>query len=158
MAQAANIGMLSKRRPWLPNTASSASEWTAPDGGSYLAPHGFYIFRTQFPVPAVLPGGGVPTGVTANGQLASDNQALWIYLESPAGSANCSLVSGQQFPVNPEGGNTFGQWWPFSFTNSLPIKAGADAYLYFVVRNGITIYGSSAAGLRVEFFSTSTFN
>jgi len=144
---------------WLPNSASAASEWTMPDGGSYVVPAGYYIFRTKFPVPSVLPEGGVRTGVTISGQLASDNATYWIYLESPAhSSAGCSLVSGRQFPVNPVGGATFSQWWPFSFANSLPLTPGADAYLYIVVGNGITIYNSSASGLRVEFSASSAFN
>jgi hypothetical protein len=144
---------------WLSNGASAASQWTMPVGGGYVVPAGYYIYRTKFPVPPVLPGGGVPVGVTVNGQLSSDNATYWIYLESPANSpAACALVSGQQFPVNPVGGATDTQWWPFSFTNSHPLTTGAEAYLYVIVGNGVTIYNSSAAGLRVEFFATSAFN
>jgi hypothetical protein len=106
-----------------------------------------------------LPDGTVPTGVTINGRLASDNATYWIYLESPAPyPTGCAIASGQTFPVNPVGGNTFQQWWPFSFTNSLPLTPGAYAYLYIIVGNGIAIYNSSASGLRVEFFDTSAFN
>jgi hypothetical protein len=105
-------------------------------------------------VPPVLPGGGAPTGVSINGQLASDNTMYAIYLESPAGSSNCSLVNGQAFPVNPPGAGSsdFAQWWPFSFNNAFDIAPGADAYLYFVVLNS-----NNATGLRVEFFGNSIF-
>jgi hypothetical protein len=60
---------------WLPNSVSSASESTMPDGGGgYMLPLGWYVYRTKFPIPSVLPGGGVPKGVT-NCQLAWDNAA-----------------------------------------------------------------------------------
>jgi hypothetical protein len=143
---------------WLPNSVSAASEWIMPVGGAYVLPAGWYVYRTKFPVPSVLPSGGVPTGVTINGQLASDNATFWIYLESPARSASCALVSGQNFPVNPVGGSTYQQWWNFSFTNSLPITPGAPAYLFIVIENGPAVPGGSATGLRVEFSSSSTFN
>jgi hypothetical protein len=99
----------------------------------------------------------VPTGVTINGQLASDNATFAIYLESPANTAECSLVTGQSFPVNlaGHGAGDFERWWDFSFTNSLPITPGAAAFLYFVVQNPLS--GASPTGLRVEFFPTSTF-
>jgi hypothetical protein len=108
----------------------------------------------------VLPGGAVPTGVTIYGQIASDNETYAIYLESPANNAHgCALASG---PVNSE--TSFSEWTPFSFTNSLAITPGADAYLYFVVENQPCPVGcggpgeASATGLRVEFFASSTFN
>jgi hypothetical protein len=144
---------------WLANSASAASEWAMPDGGGYLVPRGYYIYRTKFPVPSVLPGGGVPTGLTINGQLASDNITYSIYLESPANStAACAVVSGQTFPVNTPGGPTFQQWWPFSFSNALPLSAGTDAYLYIIVGNGTGTNNSSPSGLRVEFSSSSGFH
>jgi hypothetical protein len=143
---------------WLSNSVSTASEWIMPVGGGYVVPEGFYIYRTKFPVPSALQGGGVPIGVTINGQLSSDNETYWMYIESsPGNPTGCSLVSGQEFPVNP-GGSFATQWFPISFTNTLPLTSGADAYLYIIVQNGITIYNSSAAGLRVEFFATSVFN
>src|ERR1019366_2299913 len=87
--------------------------------------------------------------------LASDNATFTIFLESPANSGSCSVVSGQPFPVNPPGSQTlsdFRQWWPFSFTNSLAITPGADAYLYFMVANAhdSQVGGPSPTGLRVE--------
>ena len=154
-----NSGWAPQMGSWLSNSVSTASEWVMPDGGGYVVPTGYYIYRTTFPVPSVLPDGTVPTGVTINGRLASDNATYWIYLESPAPyPTGCAIASGQTFPVNPVGGNTFQQWWPFSFTNSLPLTPGAYAYLYIIVGNGIAIYNSSASGLRVEFFDTSAFN
>ena len=142
---------------WLPDSVSTASEWTTPFDGENNLPVGTYVYRTTFQVPSVLPGGGVPTGVTINGQLASDNATFAIYLESPANTARCSLVTGQSFPVNlaGHGAGDFERWWDFSFTNSLPITPGAAAFLYFVVQNPLS--GASPTGLRVEFFPTSTF-
>jgi len=140
---------------WLPNSASTASEWITPYAGETPQQPGWYVYRTAFPVPPLLPGGIAPTGVSISGQLASDNTMYTIYLESPAGSTNCSLVTGQTFPVNPAGAgdSDFQQWWPFSFTNASAITPGAGAYLYFVVRNI-----DDATGLRVEFFGNSIFH
>jgi hypothetical protein len=142
---------------WYPNFESAASEWITPYDGETNEAVGWYVYRTTFPVPSSLPGGGTPTGVTIDGQVASDNSTYAIYLESPAGSARCSLVSGQQFPVNPVAGTAFDQWWPFSFTNAFEIAPGADAYLYFLVQNapGVTV---NPSGIRVEFFASSSFN
>jgi hypothetical protein len=142
---------------WPPNSVSTASEWATPFDGENNLPVGLYVYRTTFQVPSVLPGGGVPTGVTINGQLASDNATFGIYLESPANTAKCSPVTGQSFPVNPagHGAGDFEQWWDFSFTNSLPITPDAAAFLYFVVDNPLG--GPSPTGLRVEFFASSTF-
>jgi hypothetical protein len=142
---------------WLPDSASTASEWITPFDGEGNLPVGVYVYRTAFQVPSALPGGGVPTGVTINGRLASDNATFGIYLESPANSARCSLVTGQKFPVNPAGHGVgdFEQWWDFSFTNSFPITPNAAAFLYFIVENPTS--GPSPTGLRVEFFPTSTF-
>jgi hypothetical protein len=80
--------------------------------------------------PAVLPGGGVPKGVAVIGQLASDNWVYGIYLESPAFSYRCELVSVQQFPVG-----SFTAWTNFSFNNSFGLTPGEDAILFFVVEN-----------------------
>ena len=136
---------------WLPNGASKYSEWiTVFDGESTQLP-GWYLYRTKFPVPSSLPNGDVPRNVRINGQLASDNTAYAIYLESPANSGDCALVSGQAFPVN------FEHWWPFSFSNALEISPGAEAYLYFLVHNAGGS-GLDPTGLRVEFFATSAFN
>jgi len=141
----------------LPN--STVSEWISRYDGEGDRPVGWYVYATSFPVPSVLAGGVVPTGVTINGQLSSDNTTFFIYLESPAASAKCSLVTGPPFPVNPyEGAGQVdqNQWWPFSLKNKLELTAGADASLYFVVSN--TTDNPSPTGLMVEFFPTSTFN
>jgi len=143
---------------WLPDSASAASEWVTPFNGENNLPAGAYVYRTALHVPSVLAGGIVPTGMTINGQLASDNATIAIYLESPANSASCALVTGQTFPVNPVDGSDFQQWWDFSFTNSLPITPGAPAFLYFLVANGVGHNTNpSPTGLRVEFFSSSKF-
>src|SRR5262249_49373942 len=144
---------------WLPNSASLDSEWITPFNGESGEPTGLYIYRTTFRVPATLPGGGLPSGVQIRGQLASDDPTVAIFLESPAGSNNCSLVMGQSFPVNPTGpsGTDSAQWWPFVFTNRLPITPGTAATLYFVVANrldaGTSLPGPT--GFRIEFSSSS---
>jgi len=145
---------------WLPNSASTVSEWITPFDGENNLKAGFYVYRISFYVPSVLPGGVVPTGVTINGHLASDNPTFGIYLESPANSDNCSLVSGQEFPVNPAGldSSDFQEWWDFSFTNPHAITAGAYAYVYFVVENTPDASGPTPTGLRVEFFASSVYN
>jgi hypothetical protein len=147
---------------WLPNNVSKASEWVTPFDGEGTPPAGWYVYRVDFPVPALLPSGAPPTGVTVNGQLASDNVTYGIYLESPANSGQCSIVYGQQFPVNPVGAggsnfSDFQQWWPFGFTNGTPLTAGANASLYFLILNQFDsgTSGPSPTGLRVEFFDTS---
>jgi hypothetical protein len=99
----------------LPNYVSSASVWITPFNGETNEASGWYVYRVSFPVPSMLSSGAVPTGLTVNCQLASDNSTYAILLESPAGSTNCARVSGQQFPVNPVPGTAFEQWWPFSF-------------------------------------------
>lgn len=142
---------------WLANSNSRDSEWIMPDGGGNDSPEGVYVYRVKFPVPLKLASGVTPTGLTVNGQLASDNSMAMIYLESPAHSGSCSAVAGQAFPVS--GANDYAQWSPFSFSNTLPLVAGSDAYLYFVVGNGGgETPGGSPTGLRVEFFSSSTFH
>jgi hypothetical protein len=149
---------------WMPNSASKASEWITPFDGEANQSAGWYVYRVDFPVPALLPSGAPPTGVTVNGQLASDNVTYGIYLESPADSGQCSIVYGQQFPVNPVGAggsnfSDFQQWWPFTFTNGTPLTAGANASLYFLVLNQFNAgtSGPSPIGLRAEFFDTSIF-
>ena len=139
---------------WLPDSASTVSEWITPYDGERPRSPGWYVYRTSFPVPPVLPGGAAPTGVSINGQLSSDNTTYAIYLESPAGSSKCSLVYGQAFPVNPPGAGAsdFEQWWPFSFTSPFDIAPGAVANLYFVVLNY-----NNATGIRVEFFGNSIY-
>jgi len=145
---------------WVPD--STTSEWITPYDGENPStvtgpPPGWYVYATSFPIPAVLPGGPVPTGVIINGQVTSDNSTIAIYLESPANSGSCSLVSGQQFPVIPvdDYNSSFTQWWPFRFKNKLKIAPGAEAYLYFVVQN----YGDvpTPTGFRAEFFDSSAF-
>jgi len=145
---------------WLSNSSSTVSEWITPFDGENNLEEGWYVYRTTFYVPSVLPGGVVPTGVTINGHLVSDNPTFGIYMESPANGSNCALVSGQEFPVNPAGlGNSdYQQWWDFSFTNPHAITAGAYAYVYFVVQNTPDASGPTPTGLRVEFFASSAFN
>ncbi|MGA2591002.1 MAG: hypothetical protein ABSH32_13870 [Bryobacteraceae bacterium] len=143
---------------WLPNSASTASEWITPYDGEDYRRAGYYVYATVFPIPD----SPAPTSFTINGQLASDNPTIAIYFQTPAAGGNCQLVSGQAFPVNPAGvGNSdFQQWWPFSFTNSQPLAVASPAVLFFVVQNpydGSFPNGASPIGLRVEFFSTSTF-
>jgi len=139
---------------WLPNSGSTASEWITPPDGEGTFPPGWYVYRTRFHIPAVLPNGIVPTALTIIGRLTSDNATYGIYLQSPVHSSNCSLVAGQFFPINPSAPelSDFQQWWPFRFRNELGIAAGQDAFLYFTVQN----YGdvSSATGFRLEFTSS----
>lgn len=149
---------------WMPDSASSESEWITPFDGEGPQPlPGWYVYRTWFPVPAALPDGSVPSGVTINGHLASDNATYTLYLESPASSGACSIVAGQPFPINPAGSEfgDFAQWWDFSFTNSVPLTPGTGAYLYIVMLNAYDLDfqgGVSPTGLRVEFFSSSAFH
>jgi len=142
---------------WLPNSASPASERITPYAGETNISAGWYVYVTQFPVPSVLPGGRVPTSVTINGRLSSDNATYAIYLESPANSAACSAVRGLPVPLNND--LDWDRWVDFSFAH--PISAGADAYLAVLVRNqyntGLSS-GDSPTELRIEFFDTSAFN
>lgn len=148
---------------WLPNSSSTASEWITPEASEDNQHNGYYVYATTFPVPDSVNGGAAPTAFTINGRLASDNATVDIYLETPAGSGTCLLVSGQTFPVNPAGqlSSDFQQWWPFSFTNSQTLAVASPALLYFVVQNYYdpnVSDGESPTGLRVEFLSTSSFN
>jgi hypothetical protein len=142
---------------WLPNDASTASEWITPyDGESYL-PVGWYVYATGFHVPAVLPGGIVPTGVTINGRLVSDNSTYGFVLASRAA---CGFVTGLPVPINPTV-NELSQWTDFSFTSPIEITPDSDLFLYVLVNNAYasgTPNGASATGLRIEFFDTSAFN
>lgn len=141
---------------WLPNSASTASEWITPYNGENDRPAGYYVYLTFLPI-SDSPS---PVGFTINGRLASDNPTVGIYLGTPAGVTSCPLVSSQMFPVNPEGQGDSQQWWTFSFTNPEPIAVASPAALYFVVRNTTDDQlpnGASPTGLRVEFSSTSTF-
>ena len=144
---------------WLVNSASSASEWITPFDGEDNVAFGWYVYRTKFPVPLVLPGGGAPTGLTINGRLASDNATYAIFLQNPA-RTQCDVVN-LPIPINPAGAgdSDFQQWWDFSFTNPAPITPGTAAYLYIAVRNADNTGGSgpSPTGLRLEFFDTSSF-
>jgi hypothetical protein len=142
----------------MPDSASTASEWITPFDGENNQSPGFYVYETLFQIPD----SPAPSSVIINGQLASDNAVVAIYLAMPAGNASCDLVSGQAFPVNPGGQQSgdFTQWWPFSFTNSQQLVYASPAALYFVVRNPYDPNGPSGAsptGLRVEFFSSSGF-
>jgi hypothetical protein len=144
---------------WMPNSDSTASQWITPYAGEDDRTAGYYVYATEFPVPD----SPAPTSFTINGQLASDNPTVAIYLQTPVAGGECQLVSGQSFPVNPAGlGNSdFQQWWPFSFTNSQILAVAFPAALFFVVQNPYDINfpnGASPTGLRVEFFSTSAFH
>ena len=141
---------------WLPNSASTASEWIAPFNGAASGTQGWYVYATQFPVPAVLPGGIVPTGLTINGHLVSDNATYGIYMANLAAGL-CSPVTGLPVPINPNGGGQITAWWDFSFSNPIPITPGSPLVLYVVVQNfpGPEV---NPTGLRIEFFDTSAFN
>ena len=137
---------------WLPESVSTASEWVTPHDGEGNQPQGYYVYAISFPVPSVLPGGGVPTGLSVNGQLAADNLVYGIYLESPAFSDHCELVSNQQFPV----GN-LSNWSPFSFESAFELTPGKNALLLFVVENAPSNGYPNATGFRVEFSPSSAF-
>jgi hypothetical protein len=137
---------------WLPNGSSTASEWITPyDGEGDLAP-GWYVYATKFLVPTVLYGGTVPTGVTISGHLASDNSTYGIYMANPAAGL-CSPARDLPVPINPD--SSFTEWSDFSFTNPIAITPGAPLLLFVVVQNAAG--GDTPTGLRVEFFSTSSF-
>jgi len=145
---------------WLPNSVSAASEWITPYDGEGNMAAGFYVYRTVFHVPAVLPGGVVPTGASISGRLVSDNATYGFYMGNLA-DASCAFVTGLPVPINPNGGLQISQWWDFSFTNPIAITPGSDLLLYVLVQNYYDSQlpdGISPTGLRVEFFPTSTFN
>jgi hypothetical protein len=138
---------------WVPNSASTASEWITPYDGAERGTQGWYVYATKFPVPSVLPGGIVPTGLTINGQLTSDNSTYALYMANLAADL-CARVTGLPAPLNPVG---FTEWTDFSFSNPIPISPGSPLVLYVVVQNapGPEI---NPTGLRIEFFDTSAFN
>ena len=143
---------------WLPNSASTLSEWITPYDGEGNAAVGWYVYVTGFYVPAVLPDGVVPTGLTINGRLASDNETYGFVLASRAHGGSCGFVTGLPVPINPSGSNQFGQWWDFSFTSPISITPGSDVFLYVLVHNDYDQDTPNPTGLRLEFFDTSTLN
>jgi hypothetical protein len=138
---------------WLPNSVSTASEWITPYDGEGSGTQGWYVYATQFPVPSVLPGGIVPTGLTINGQLSSDNSTYALYMADLAAGL-CAPVTGLSVPINPVG---YTAWTDLSFSNPIAINPGSPLVLYVVVQNapGPEI---NPTGLRIEFFDTSAFN
>jgi hypothetical protein len=142
---------------WLSNGASLASEWIAPYDGETNGAAGLYVYVTTFHVPSLLTSGGVPTGLTINGRLVSDNATYVLYMASPANGGSCAVVTGLPVPINPNGPTQLSQWWDFSFTNPIAITPDSDLSLYFVVQNYPGPY-INPTGFRAEFFSTSTFN
>lgn len=137
---------------WLPNSVSTVSEWTTPYDGEGNYAQGDYVYRVALHVPAALPSGVVPMSLTINGQSSVDNSVKSVWLESPARTGQCALVTG------PPPTNGFQEWGSFSFTNSQPLTPGAYAYLYFVVNNARSNGNPNATGFRVEFFSSSAFH
>jgi hypothetical protein len=141
----------------VPNSGSSASEWITPYAGETSIASGWYVYATKFRVPSILPRGIVPTSVTLNGRISSDNATFAFYMQSPASTATCSMVTGLPVPITSETGYT--QWTDFSF--NYPVTAGAEATLFVVVSNQYDTEGTggdSPSGLRVEFFDSSSFN
>jgi hypothetical protein len=139
---------------WLPDSASTASEWITPYDGEGSGAAGWYVYATKFPIPPVLPGGIVPTGLTINGRLSSDDYTYGFYMVNPAASL-CSPVRGLPVPINPDA--TYTVWSDFSFRNPIPITPGSPLFLYVVVQNapGPEI---NPTGFRIEFSDTSAFN
>jgi len=144
---------------WMPESASTASEWITPYDGEGNQLSGRYVYGTAFPIPAKLPGGSAPVGFTINGRLASDNATSFVFVGNVD---SCTLVATLPEPVNPAGSGLgdFQDWWDFSFINPAPITPSTEAYLFFVVENAYddTTAGPSPTGLRVEFLSTSALN
>jgi hypothetical protein len=142
---------------WLPNSASAASEWITPYDGEGNRAVGWYVYLTGFHVPSVLPNGIVPTGVTINGRLASDNATYGFVLASRSNGGSCGFVEGLPVPMNPSAPAQFGQWTDFSFTSPIPITPDSDVFLYVLVYNTYDQDTPNPTGLRVEFFDTSAF-
>ena len=140
---------------WLPNSASTASQWITPYDGEGNQPQGWYIYLTGFHVPDVLPNGIVPTGLTIQGRLASDNETYGFVLASRANGGSCGFVQGLPVPINSV--NQFNQWTNFSFTNPIAITPDSDVFLYVLVYNSPSTGNPNASGLRIEFFDTSVF-
>ncbi len=151
---------------WLSNGASTSSEWITPyDGESPDNPPGWYVYRTAFRVPLLLPGGATPAGFTINGRVASDNSTYGFYLASPAKRGSCAFVSGLPIPINRSNSNNFTgfeSWTDFSFTIGITpggITPGSEVFLYAVVQN-YDVPNSTApsqAGFRIEFLDSSAF-
>jgi hypothetical protein len=141
---------------WLPNSASAASEWITPYDGEGNQAQGWYIYLTGFHVPAVLPGGIVPTGLTINGRLASDNETYGFVLASRANGGSCGFVTSLPVPINPI--DQFNQWTNFSFNSPIPITPESDVFLFVLVYNSPSTGNPNATGLRIEFFDTSALN
>ena len=141
---------------WLPNSASTASEWITPYDGEGNQAQGWYVYLTGFHVPIILPGGTLPTGLTITGRLASDNETYGFVLASHANGGSCGFVTGLPAPLNTN--NEFGQWTDFSFTSPIAITPDSDLFLYVLVINSPSTGNPNATGLRVEFFDTSAFN
>jgi len=114
---------------WFPDSVSTESEWITPVAGETNIAAGWYVYRIKFPIPSVLVSGGVPTGITINGRLASDDATYGIYLESPAGSTKCSVVTSLPVPINAS--DPFQQWWDFSFANPIAIYPWRRCLLVF---------------------------
>jgi hypothetical protein len=141
---------------WLPNDVSAASQWITPYDGEGNQAQGWYIYLTGFHIPSVLVDGIVPTGVTINGRLASDNETYGFVLASHALGGSCGFVTGLPVPLNPA--TQFQQWADFSFTSPIAITPDSDVFLYVLVYNSPSTGNPNATGLRVEFFDTSAFN
>ena len=130
---------------WLAN--DNVSEWITPQVENNLG--GQYVYSITFQVPTTA------NFVTIKGQLLSDNEVWGIYLSS--GSYECIPLAGLLFDnaaVNSP--SDFVVWKNFKFTK-VPVKAGATATLYFLVRNrGVGGIDSNPTdtGLRVEFDQT----
>ncbi len=140
---------------WLPNSASTASEWITPFDGEGNQPQGWFIYRTGFHVPFLVAGGVASKGLVINGRLTSDNLTYGFALASAARGGSCALVEGLPVPLNPTG--QYAQWTNFSFTSPIAITPDSDVFLYVLVYNSRSSGDPNAAGLRVEFFDTSTF-
>jgi hypothetical protein len=141
---------------WLANDASSASEWIMPFDGETNGAAGWYVYVTTFHVPSRLTGGVVPTGLTINGRLTSDNSTYAFFMGSPAGGGSCAVVKGLPVPIDPPD-SEFDRWWDFSFTNPIAITPDSDLLLYFLVQNSPDA-NPNPTSFRAEFFSTSAYN
>ncbi len=100
----------------------------------------------------------MPTGLTINGRLLSDNATYGFFLASSANGGACGFVQGLPVPINPAGSGLidFEQWWDFGFTSPIPITPDSDLFLYVVVYN-FPNTSTNPTALRVEFFDTSAF-
>ena len=140
---------------WLPNSASTASEWITPFDGEGNQSQGWFIYRAGFHVPLFLTGGVVPKGLIINGRLASDNQTYAFALASPVHGGSCALVEGLPVPINQAG--QYSEWTSFSFASPIAIVPDSDLFLYVLVYNDASNGSPNATGLRIEFSGDSTF-